>query len=175
MLIFLMFISFSAGISFGASTDSSTFKDYWIPALGMVGGWVSGLGTFAAVVVSLWLARKQALDDTEHVEGKFNAGTDGRDSFYLLTLVSKGKRPAKVRSVNIGGIGAEVSLYIAEWRSGSSVIPIYLNYGDDACYIFKPDFSAALEAYVIQYLEGDRSRLRIYVSTTVKTYELKAQ
>lgn len=172
---FLLFVSFAIGISFGASTDSSNFKDYWIPVLGMVGGWVSGIGALAAVVVSLWLARKQALDDTEHVEGKFYLGTDGTDSFYMLTLVSKGKRPAKVRSISISGVGAKVNLYVSEWRYGSSGIPIFLNYGDDAVYIFKPDFESAIQGYVTKFLEGDRTRLRVLVSTTVKTYELKAQ
>lgn len=171
--VFFIFLSFALGLSFGAATDSSSFKDYWIPVLSMIGGWVAGLGTLAAVAVSLWLAHKQSSEDTEDIHGEFFNATDGVESFLALTLVSKGKRPAKVRSVSVSGEGASHYMYISIWGGGSSVLPIYLNYGEDAFFRFRNDFSPRLDSFVESELAGVRSRVRVYVSTTVKTYEFK--
>ena len=170
---FFVFVSFALGISFGATSDSSTFKDYWVPVLSMIGGWVAGIGTLGAVAVSLWLAHKQAVEDTELLDGNFFEATDGANDFFALTLVSKGKRPAKVRSISIAGSGAKMHLYIANWGWGSSNLPVFLSYGDDATFKFRDDFSSTLDDYVNRNLDGNRDRVRVSVSTTVKTYEFK--
>ncbi|KDD65515.1 hypothetical protein V466_29270 [Pseudomonas mandelii PD30] len=173
--VFFVFVSFALGVSFGAATDSSNFKDYWVPVLSMIGGWVAGIGTLAAVVVSLWLAHKQSLEDTELVDGKFFVATNGDEDFFALTLVSKGKRPAKVRSVSVGGAGAKRHLFIANWGWGSSALPVLMNYGDDATFRFRDDFEDTLDDFVKANLDGVKARVRILVSTTVKTYEFKLE
>lgn len=174
-LVFLVFISFALGVSFGAATDSSNFKEYWVPVFGMVGGWISGIGALAAVAVSLWLAHKQSSEDTELLDGRFFAATTGSEDFFALTLVSKGKRPAKVRSICVVGEGAKVNIYIASLGVGSTSLPAFLNYGDDAMFRFRDDFATALDNFVNTHLGGVKSRVRILVSTTVKNYEFKLQ
>lgn len=173
--LFFIFVSFALGVSFGATTDSSSFKDYWVPVLSMIGGWVAGIGTLGAVAVSLWLAHKQAAEDSEFLDGSFFAATDGTNDFFALNIVSKGKRPAKVRSISITGSGAKVNLYIANWGWGSSSLPVFLNYGEDAIFKFRDDFSSTLDDYVARNLDGNHDRVRVSVSTTVKTYEFKLQ
>lgn len=123
--LFFAFISFALGVTFGVTTDGADFKGYWIPVLGMIGGWVSGLGALAAVVVSLWLAHKQSREDTELIDGRFFEATTGSEDFFALTIVSKGKRPAKVRSITLGGLGAKKHLFVAQWGVGSSALPVF--------------------------------------------------
>ena len=172
-VLFVAFISFALGVAFGITTDDADFKGYWIPVLGMIGGWVSGLGALTAVVVSLWLAHKQSREDTELVDGSFFEATNGREDFFALTIVSKGKRPAKVRSITLGGLGAKKHLFVAQWGVGSNDLPAFLNYGEDAFFRFRDDFGVTINEFITNNLDGIESRLRVIVSTTVKTYEFK--
>ncbi|MDH4581427.1 hypothetical protein E8F20_05995 [Pseudomonas sp. BN415] len=170
--IFALFLSFAFGLSFGASTDSSTFVDYWLPVLSMAGGWVSGIGAFAAVGVSLWLARRQALDEAENIDASIMWGTTGGPPFLMVSVINKGRRPANIRSAVIYGDGAPM-IYLNKFDAGSSPMPTFLNYGESAAYILLPSGADQIRGYVKDHLSDDYSKLRLVVSTIFKSYTTK--
>lgn len=53
------------------------------------------------------------------------------------------------------------------------LFPCFLNYGEDAFFRFRDDFGYTINEFVTNNLDGVESRLRVMVSTTVKTYEFK--
>ncbi|WMR30991.1 hypothetical protein [Metapseudomonas otitidis] len=171
--ILIALLSLSLGAAIGASSTPQDFKDIMIPLLSMVGGWVSGIGTLAAVVVSLYLAKKQKESDSEDISVTSHTAISPAWNGHrvLIAIVSKGNRPANIHSINIVKPKAETVLYIAQFDRVSSTLPATISYGEKRTYVCLSHFEDEIAKYVNDYCEGIASGLLIYVSSTLKTFK----
>jgi hypothetical protein len=172
----LVCLSFIFGISFGTSTDYKSFQGTFIPVLSLVGSWVSGLATVAAVYVALWSTQKQLQSDREFLKIDFNFVLIGGQGIPVLaiTAVSTGKRPSEINSVSIYSSNASIRMLPAVFLPGSSKLPVNLGYGKKATFLMMQDFEYRIAEYLIEYCDGVADSLEVCISTTTENFVCRA-
>lgn len=135
-VILIALLSFAIGVSFGTSYDNGSLINVLFPALGVVGNWIAGIGAIAAVFTSLWLADNQRKLNSEEIDVKFNLVVSPPDmtSRLMVSAVSKGNRPANVKSLSIYSANSTVAMWVKDLDPQSSHLPIVMPYGHDASF-----------------------------------------
>ncbi len=108
--------------------------------LNVIGTWLTGVGTVSAVVLSLYLARR----DTR-IRLRVNAGhrvivrpgADELPDYCSITIVNHGFRRARVTNIGwkSGFIKKRYSIQQIDGNVFSSPLPIELDYGQEATYL----------------------------------------
>ena len=108
--------------------------------LNTIGTWLASIGTLAAVIVSLHLARRDSRVKLKVSAGHrvlVTPGQMGTPDYCSIRVVNIGFRPA-----NITGIGWKVGFYKKKYgiqtvygHPASSKLPIKLDHGDEASYL----------------------------------------
>jgi len=173
-VILLGMMLFLLGTAFGASTNSSDFKEMLLPVLSVIGSWVSGIGALGAVLVALWIAEKQRKSDKESLKTAFEFVVipSVTNAVLMISAVSVGKRPSEINSVVIYGQGATAQMYISRFLSGSSQIPTSLGYGKKAIYLCEEGFEYHVGSYLNTYCKGKANNLKVCISTTTENFIL---
>lgn len=160
---------------------SLTF-DQWMQIANVTGTWVAGLGTLAAVVVSLWLARRSSRVDLKvkvAVYWIINPGVQPKEECVGYEVVNVGERAAIIDSVGwaIGGRKSkQFAMQMVEPRLGATV-PKRLEHGERASFMFslKDDWPSYFAGKFIESPESLAS-LRAIVTTTVgRSVEVKPE
>lgn len=149
--------------------------DQWIQVANAMGTWVAGIGTLAAVIVSLWLARGAS---RVHLKAQVNvywivipgSGKVPNEECVGFEVVNHGERAVIVSSVgwSIGKRKAKrFAMQNVEARLGADV-PKRLEHGERASFMFslKADWPAYFAGKFIESASL-LDTLRGYVSTTV--------
>ncbi len=108
--------------------------------LNTVGTWLAGIGTLSAVIVSLYLARRDSKVKLKVCAGHrvlVTPGQTGTPDYCSIMVTNVGFRPA-----TITGIGWKVGLFKKKYGTqtvyghpASSNLPVKLDYGDEASYL----------------------------------------
>lgn len=171
-IILLGMMLFLLGTAFGASTNSSDFKEMLLPVLSVIGSWVSGVGALGAVLVALFIAEKQRRSEKENLKIEFNfvIVPFATEAVLMISAVSVGKQPSEISSVVIYGQGATASMYVSRLLNGSSPIPVNLGYGKKAIFLCEEGFEHHIGSYLNTYCGGKASNLKVCVSTTTENF-----
>lgn len=106
--------------------------------LGNIWEMLSAIGTIGAVIVSLWLVRR---DETKKlkVETYISFYTYGdkidKEELISIELINMGKTTIKINEVGIFQKGKKTRLQFVDYLIGSDELPIYLDEEDDAKYL----------------------------------------
>ncbi|MDO9623159.1 MAG: hypothetical protein Q7J46_04155 [Pseudomonas sp.] len=173
--LLISILSFALGVTAGVSTSYEYFTETLVPILSMLGNWVAGLGALGAVLVALWLAEKQKLDDSENLKVNFGFVIISGQKGHLLSVrvVSNGKRPSTVSGVSISSPDASTSIFIANYHHLSSQIPISLGYGAQANFILTYNFENEIASYINKWCTGSANKLELIVFSSLKNYTIK--
>lgn len=172
--VFIACLSFALGAAVGASSSQGQFVNVVLPALGAMGGWVSGIGALAAVLATLWLADRQRREDVEKL--KVSASSmiiTGESGWFIgVNIVSTGRRPALVTSVSFSTPASSKQLVAISAFPGSSSLPARLNYGEQSRVIYGERLLQRLADFLNE--EGDgKTDLEVSVSTTTEVFSSK--
>ncbi|MBY6186783.1 hypothetical protein KUV89_09135 [Marinobacter hydrocarbonoclasticus] len=171
-VILIALLSFAIGVSFGTSYDKGSLIDVMFPALGVVGNWIAGIGAVAAVFTSLWLADNQRKLNTEDIEIKLSLVVSPPDmtSRLMVSAVSKGNRPANLKSLSIYSTNSTVAMWVKDLDPQSSLLPIVLPYGHDASFLLVQGTESYINNYVEEHCGGEYAGLRMQLNTTLGTF-----
>ena len=107
--------------------------------LNTFGTWLAGIGTLSAVIVSLYLARRESSTKIKVSAGHRIIVTQGlkvKPDYCVIRIVNIGFRPVKIT-----GIGWKVGIFKKKYwvqtvlvDQLSSQLPIKLEHGDEASY-----------------------------------------
>lgn len=169
-------LMFCAGVALGLSQDSKKFLDTLVPILSMAGTWVASLGTIAAVIVALWLAEAERRSDVEHINGRFGyVAVPGRmDPILAVSATADGKRPVSLTSISLYSAAA-ANVYLTPmhlYPEGSS-FPKQLVYGENAIFLFERSARDGVLDYISNHCKGSARELQVFVSSTLKQYEVE--
>ncbi|SFX26265.1 hypothetical protein SAMN03159316_1325 [Pseudomonas sp. NFR02] len=115
----------SLGLTAGINLNPvSTVKYVW--DWNAAGSWVSGIGTFLAVIVTLWQVRRQQ----ERERPKLTIQQHFESKTYTLILVSTGLVPATVFGASLSYDDDKTHLDLAHHLSEDSKLPRRLDRGD---------------------------------------------
>lgn len=161
-------ISGLAGLTAGINLNPvSTVR--FVPNWGSLGDWVAGLGAFAAIAVALWQFHIQRKED---VEDLFIDQVQHRDR-WRVSIVSKGKRPARVQWVGFYSRKVDTVLPIKSFIfHGDNVsLPLTLGYAENIDFITKPELFLDLALNAVMTFDelGD---LEIHVKTTLGEFRV---
>ncbi|HEC60288.1 hypothetical protein LCGC14_0677540 [marine sediment metagenome] len=168
-------VSFVLGTELGLSVSIDDYERSIIPALSLLGSWLGAFATSAAVVVSLWLAFKQLSQDKEILDSHLNMVLIPgiQDSPCIgLQIVSKGNRPANIRSISWFGEGAKHAMWVKNFHRHSDTLPKTLSYGEQLNLIFTPNFEVELANYVHNEINGKFENLYLSLSTSTETKKI---
>ncbi len=171
-VVLIALLSFAIGVSFGISYDKESLVDVLFPALSVVGNWVAGIGAVAAVFTSLWLADNQRKLNSEELDVKFSLVVSPPDmtSRLMVSVVSKGNRPANVKSLSILSPDSSVGMFVKDLDPQADNLPIVMPYGHDANFLLVQGAESFINNYVKKHCRGDHSGLRIQLNTTLGTF-----
>ncbi|HTF97491.1 MAG TPA: hypothetical protein VL995_15230 [Cellvibrio sp.] len=171
-VILIALLTFAIGVSFGTSYDKGSLIEVLFPALEVVGNWIAGIGAIAAVFTSLWLADNQRSLNTEELDIKFNLVVSPPDmtNRLMVYVVSKGNRPANVKSLSIYSAKATVAMWVKDLDLQSSRLPIEMPYGHDASFLLVKGVESYINDYVKEHCGGEYSGLRVQINTTLGSF-----
>jgi hypothetical protein len=158
-------IFFGLGAAYGTSIGSQDFKELVVPVLDMLGGWVSGLGTLAAVMVSLWLTGKQGRENAEDIEVKQLAMQD----YLKIDLISKGNRTAVITGLELFETGSGKRLTIDKYMKMPS-LPAKLEYGGQVTFLLLDEHKTAIRNETHKWFVNKFSSMSLKVTTTISVY-----
>lgn len=158
-------IFFGLGAAYGTSIGSQEFKGLVVPVLDMLGGWVSGLGTLAAVMVSLWLTGKQGRENAENIVVKQLAKQD----YLRIDLISKGNRTAVITGLELFEISSGKRLTIDKYMKMPS-LPAKLEYGGQVTFLLLDEHETAIRDEAHKWFLNKFSSLSLKVITTIHVY-----
>lgn len=172
-------IAFVSGISIGFSVSLEKYQGSIIPTLSVLGTWLGAFATCAAVLVSLWLAFKQLNQDKEILDCRLNIvylrPSDQDEPCIGLTVVSKGNKPANIRSLSWRGKGAEIAMWVNTYNKYSETLPKVLSYGEKIELLFPLHFEHGLAEYVRKDIDGKFENLYLSLNTTTDSIKIKVK
>ena len=142
---------------------------YTMQLFSMLGTWFAAIGTIAAVVVALWLARrteKVRLDASVGVRTAFGSGRS--EGGVFITVTNLGERPATIHSVSWGIGKPKRSTRSAIDKNALNQCPKKLEHGETANF-FTP-FSPPGESLLLKQLA---TNLQITTKKQVKALRVR--
>lgn len=155
------------GLTVGINLNSDATARYIIN-WGSLGDWVSGIGALLAVGVALWQShslRKEDVEDLLIEQGQ-------RSERWRISIISRGKRPARVQGVAFYSprSGAVLPIKNFVFQGDKALLPQTLNYAEDIQFNTHPDMFENIAVNAV--LEFDDLRdLEIYVKTTLGSFK----
>jgi hypothetical protein len=148
--------------------------------LSMLGGWVSGLATVAAVVVSLYATFQSRLLTTENLilgfQIKYSPYPWGDISHFSLEVKNKGHVRARAESVYLNVSGSDVNVSINFLRRKDVSLPCELKQIGD-CWLFEFDYVGdAIGAVFGRLVDGGRPTFKhghFVVETAMRQHQLR--
>ncbi|WP_455871613.1 hypothetical protein [Serratia proteamaculans] len=180
LLVTVGVLLFILGFFFGgvdwdlAAPERATKVAFWT----MLGGWVSGFSTLAAVVVSLYMAYTATQNTVEklHISlAEFKEHYPHSDESFVR-LVFKNLRNVRAEIINVGVQFDKMTDYVSirNLKSGGPQIPHTLEKTGEALDFYLHVNSSMLWWGVFDQLDGPTfSNGFFVVETTMKRYELK--
>ncbi|WP_347883264.1 hypothetical protein [Pseudomonas aestiva] len=148
--------------------------DRYLLNLGSLGDWVSGIGALLAVVVTLWLAHRQSLEDTESlkVQARMVVTIEmGQPCTWLeLSAVSNGKRPATVTAFGFTSKHSEDFLGFYGYATVSQPFPMMLQYGQKGSGLLTTSALKKLQEYIEKDCGNRRDGLEVFANTTLGNF-----
>ncbi|MGP1112325.1 hypothetical protein ACJ8I8_10700 [Serratia sp. CY54717] len=144
----------------------------------MLGGWLSGVATFAAVALSLYMAYTATQSSVEalHISlAEFQEGVPSPDD-CLVRLIFKNARNVRAEIINVGIQFDKMTSYvsISPFKAGGQHIPHVLEKtGEVLEFWFYLDSAVRWWSVFEQLGEPVFSKGVFIVETTMKRYELK--
>lgn len=170
-------LSGMAGFTVGVNMNPEATTRY-VLNWGSLGDWVSGTGALLAVLVTLWLADRSRREDVEHLvitpKMALPFGPGGTSQpFVAVDLVSKGKRPVTVVSMNVASKHSKHGLWVTQFARHSpvTVLPKRLDYGELANIHLQVGFHHDVQTFVDDTCEGKTDGLRLVINTTTGHWE----
>jgi hypothetical protein len=157
--------------------------------LNTIGIWLAGVGTLSAVIVSLYLARRDSKVQLKVSAGHrvlVTPGQKGTPDYCSIRVVNVGFRPATITGIGwrVGFFRKKYGIQTVHGHPVSSKLPIKLEHGDEANYLigFLGDGSYPnwIDEFPKSFLPGNPKisslTLRVQAYTSVgKTFESKIE
>lgn len=167
-------VAFAAGFASAIHMNPLT-ADRYLLNLGSVGDWVSGVGALMAVFVTLWLAYRQGIEDSEslkvHADMVAAHGYGAPILSLQLSAISNGKRPATLMSFGFKSKHTSKFLVITQFSDVSQDIPATLQYGQKAVGWLATQQLAGILRFVENDCAGKLDDLTVYGSTTLGSFD----
>lgn len=164
---------FTGGFALAIHMNPDT-ADRYLLNLGSVGDWVSGIGALMAVVVTLWLAHRQSLEDTESlkVQARMIMTVEGGQpcTWLELSAVSNGKRPATVTAFGFTSKHSEDFLGYYGYASVSQPFPMMLQYGQRGYGLLRTSALSKLQEYIEGSCGNRYDGLEVFANTTLGNF-----
>ena len=114
-------------------------KQETLQILNTIGTWLAGIGTLSAVIVSLYLARRESSTSIKVSAGHrilVTPGQKAKPDYCTIRIVNVGFRPAKITGVGwkVGFLKKKYGIQTVHGNSLSSQMPVKLEHGDEATY-----------------------------------------
>ncbi|WP_454696696.1 hypothetical protein [Achromobacter aegrifaciens] len=164
--VLIALISASLGWAAGASGTIVDYRSTWLPLFDAMGGWVSGIGTFAAVCATVWFSLRQRADEQPRIT--VSVGSYG-PSGLTLSIVNHGKLPAYVTGV-----------WATSATLGTLILPVFIeekdgwrftvNYGDRKYFSFSGEMIPGMADWILENDGRDSAGIVLLVSTTTKEF-----
>lgn len=108
--------------------------------LNTVGTWLAGIGTLSAVIVSLYLARRDSKVKLKVCAGHRVLVTPGQKAtpdYCSIRVTNVGFRPATITGIGwkVGLLKKKYGIQTVHGHPASSNLPVKLDYGDEASYL----------------------------------------
>ncbi|WP_053183651.1 hypothetical protein [Pseudomonas thivervalensis] len=155
-------LGLTAGINLNPASTTKYVLDW-----GSLGDWVAGAGAFFAVGVALWqshIQRKEEVEDLNIVQRQV------RDR-WLISVVSKGKRPARVLWVGFYSRKIDTILPIKRFifHGDQASLPQTLGFAENIDFMTKPEMFEDLAINALLSFD-DLGDLEIQVKTTLSEF-----
>lgn len=156
-----------AGLTAGLNLNPASIVRF-VPNWGSLGDWVAGLGAFFAVGVALWQSHLQRKEDVEDLVIK---QAQGRDR-WKVSVVSKGKRPARVQYVSFYSREIDTILPIKNFifHGADASLPQTLSYAEDIHFVTRPELFLDLALNAVLAFDDPLRDLEIRVNTTLGVF-----
>lgn len=165
---------FTGGFALAIHMNPDT-ADRYLLNLGSLGDWVSGIGALLAVVVTLWLAHRQGLEDTESLkvsaEMIMTPGYGAPIISLQLSAVSNGKRPATLTAFVFSSDHSENFLAITGFANVSQAFPMTLQYGQKGTAWIAIEQLVGILNYIEKECAGQFDGLHVYANTTLGNFQ----
>ena len=171
-VILVAMLSFVLGVSFGVSYEQNNLLNIVIPFLGVLGSWVAGLGTLAAVFTSLWLADQHRKRDAEKLNIVFSVFISNiNPKPYLAVIITcNGNKPSKINSISIHSNDSKMALMVNGLDSTGNQLPMSLSYGEQATCILKKETEDSINNYVKNMCSEIYKDLYLSVNTSTNCF-----
>ena len=167
---------FVLGAAVGVSGSFEQFEGIILPLLSTAGSWVAGVGALGAVVVSLWLSERQRREDTENLKVDVKVGfVTGIPGWKItLDIVSIGKRPSTIQSINFCSKNSKFSVLVLDFLHADRDFPATISYGERVSLILHDRTRIQLADYVEKQCQGRWDGLEFRANTNLNTYVARA-
>ncbi|WGK60516.1 hypothetical protein QAO71_10465 [Halopseudomonas sp. SMJS2] len=146
----------------------------FVPLWGSVGDWFAGVGTSAAVIVTLWLAevRRKEMQPKVRIVTRFGdlIVKEKRTVNVFVRIISCGGQPANVTGVSIRSPHTKQVVSLRSTVPVSTDLPANLGYGQVATLIYELPTLVALAVFVREKCGGRSNDLEICVQTTLEEF-----
>ncbi len=155
-----------AGVTIGINMNPTSTVRYVI-AWGSVGDWVAGAGAFSAVAVALWQTHSHRKEDVEDLVIE----QIQQERRWVISVVSKGKRPARVVGVGFYSPKTDTILPIKRFvfEGQNASLPQSLNYAENLQFVTVPDMFETIAINAVRNFD-DLEDLEIQVKTTLGSF-----
>jgi hypothetical protein len=159
---------------------------YTVQMLEIAGSWLSGIGTLAAVIVSLWLAHEERVVRLKVLAGHrliMEAGKTGTKDYLVVSVKNVGFRPA-----TITGFGWQIGFFRKQHCSQlpipgcslSTPLPATLTDGQEAKFFIPLDETTDWLENWREPFKGRFGKLRlwsmrVHVCTTVRPVNTRVE
>lgn len=114
-------------------------KQETLQILNTIGTWLASIGTLSAVIVSLYLARRESTTKIKVSAGHrilVTPGQRAQPDYCIIRIVNVGFRPAKITAVGwkVGFFKKKYGIQTVHGNILSSQLPAKLEHGDEAAY-----------------------------------------
>lgn len=153
-----------AGLTIGINMNPVSTTRYVI-AWGSLGDWVAGAGAFSAVAVALWQTHMLRKEDVEEIAIEQRQGRDR----WIISVVSKGKRPVRVLGVGFYSRRIDTILPIKRFifHGDNASLPQTLSYAENLDFVTRPEMFEDLAVNALLAFDDDLDDLEIHIKTTL--------
>lgn len=156
------------GFTIGVNLNPDSTTRYVI-AWGSLGDWVAGIGAFLAVAVALWQTYTLRKEDVEDLLIDQHQG----NSRWIVSVVSRGKRPARVLGIAFYSRRIDTFLHIKRFifHGDNATLPQTLHYAENIDFVTRPEMFEDLAINAVLAFDDDLEDLEILVKTTIGSFK----
>ena len=172
-LVFLL--GFIFGVAAGAAYPEAPLSPLFLDGLAAAGGWVAGIGAFAAAAVALWLDEGRRRDDAPSLKVVQDYH---QEEGWTAQLISAGRRPIRIAGLKLVAGDPQLYASLPPRMFKEYPLPATISYAESIQLKMDHNFNYHFLHASERITTSERVRdLRLVVITTLseESYELPAE